>query len=73
MVLAHDAACYIDWFGAAHDAIRAAAAPNWHYQHITDDVLPALLASRASPRSRSSRCWWTTRVRYFTPAKGGAS
>jgi phosphotriesterase-related protein len=42
MVLAHDANCFIDWFGADHDAIRAMAAPNWHYAHISDDVLPAL-------------------------------
>jgi phosphotriesterase-related protein len=38
-VLAHDAACFIDWFDP--EVIRAAA-PNWHYTHISDDVLPAL-------------------------------
>lgn len=43
MVLAHDANCFIDYFGAAHDAARAAAAPNWHYEHISDDVIPALI------------------------------
>ncbi len=42
MVLAHDANCFIDWFGADHDAVRAMAASNWHYAHISDDVLPAL-------------------------------
>jgi phosphotriesterase-related protein len=42
MVLAHDADCFIDWFGADHDAVRAGAAPNGHYTHISDDVLPAL-------------------------------
>ena len=42
MVLAHDSSCFIDYFGAAHDQIRAAATPNWHYEHISDDVLPAL-------------------------------
>jgi phosphotriesterase-related protein len=42
MVLSHDASCFIDYFGAAHDQARAAAAPNWHYEHISDDVLPAL-------------------------------
>jgi phosphotriesterase-related protein len=42
MVLAHDANCFIDYFGAAHDQVRAAFAPNWHYEHISDDVLPAL-------------------------------
>ena len=41
MVLAHDAACHIDWFDPA---LRAAAAPNWHFLHITADVLPALRA-----------------------------
>ena len=45
MVLSHDANCFIDYFGAAHDAARAAAAPNWHYEHISDDVLPALRES----------------------------
>ncbi len=39
MVLSQDASCFIDWF--PEDA-RAAAAPNWHYNHISDDVLPAL-------------------------------
>ena len=28
MVLSHDANCFIDYFGAAHDEVRAAAAPN---------------------------------------------
>jgi phosphotriesterase-related protein len=39
MVLSHDASCYIDWF--PHDQVPAIA-PNWHYLHITRDVLPAL-------------------------------
>ena len=39
LVLSHDASCHIDWFPPGE---VAAAAPNWHYQHITDDVLPAL-------------------------------
>jgi phosphotriesterase-related protein len=42
MVLAHDANCFIDYFGADPDAAKAAAAPNWHFTHISDDVLPAL-------------------------------
>jgi phosphotriesterase-related protein len=39
MVLSHDAACYIDWFppGAV-----PRFAPNWHFEHLFDDVLPAL-------------------------------
>ena len=42
MVLSHDASCFIDWFGEHHDALHAAVSPNWHYEHISDDVLPAL-------------------------------
>ncbi len=42
MVLAHDANCFIDYWGAAHDAVRAAAGPNWHYEYISDQILPAL-------------------------------
>ena len=45
MVLAQDANCFIDYFGADHDAARAAIMPNWHYTHISDDVLPALRES----------------------------
>jgi len=39
MVLSHDASCYIDWFPAG---VIKEAAPNWHYEHIHRDVLPAL-------------------------------
>ncbi|MGB6243415.1 MULTISPECIES: phosphotriesterase-related protein [Gordonia] len=39
VVLAHDAACFIDWFD--EDAKRQAV-PNWNFTHISDDVLPAL-------------------------------
>jgi phosphotriesterase-related protein len=38
MVLAHDAACYLDWV----DPSLLAFLPNWNYLHITTDVLPAL-------------------------------
>jgi predicted metal-dependent phosphotriesterase family hydrolase len=72
MVLAHDANCFIDYFGAAHDAARAAAAPNWHYEHITDDVLPALLADGVT-QEQIDTMMVENPVRYFTPAKGGAS
>jgi phosphotriesterase-related protein len=41
MVLAHDASCFIDWFDP--EEVTAMAA-NWHYEHISRDVLPALLA-----------------------------
>jgi phosphotriesterase-related protein len=43
MVLAHDASCFIDYFGGAHDAVRSTM-PNWQFGHISDDVLPALRA-----------------------------
>jgi phosphotriesterase-related protein len=39
MVLAHDAACYIDWI----EPWALAATPQWHYLHIINDVLPYLL------------------------------
>ena len=39
MVLSHDASCYIDWFPPEQ---IPAFAPSWHYQHLFDDVLPAL-------------------------------
>jgi phosphotriesterase-related protein len=41
MVLSHDASCYFDWIDPALMALM----PNWHYLHITNDVLPALLAA----------------------------
>ena len=44
MVLSHDAACFIDFFDPDLTATREAIMPNWHYTHIHDDVLPALLA-----------------------------
>ena len=72
MVLAHDANCFIDYFGAAHDMARAAAAPNWHYEHITDDVLPALLASGVT-QEQIDTMMVENPVRYFTPAKDGDS
>ncbi|MET8872047.1 phosphotriesterase-related protein [Nocardia sp. NPDC004604] len=40
IVIAHDAACHIDWFDP--DA-KAQLAPKWNYRHISADVLPALL------------------------------
>ena len=45
MVLSHDASCHIDWFDS--EMLRAAV-PNWHYLHISRDVLPALRESGVS-------------------------
>jgi phosphotriesterase-related protein len=39
MVLSHDANCYFDW---VDPNIMKSVVPNWHYNHIPDDVLPAL-------------------------------
>jgi phosphotriesterase-related protein len=72
MVLAHDANCFIDYFGAAHDHVRAAVLPNWHYEHISDDVLPALLASGVT-QEQIDTMMVENPVRYFTPAKGPAT
>ena len=72
MVLAHDANCFLDYFGAAHDAARAAAAPNWHYEHISDDVLPALLEGGVT-QAQIDTMMIENPVRYFTPASGGGA
>ena len=77
MVLAHDASCFIDYFGAAHDPARAAFAPNWHYEHISDDVLPALLEGGVT-QAQIDTMMITNPVRDFSPAghspaSGGAA
>ncbi|HZA09258.1 phosphotriesterase-related protein [Mycobacterium sp.] len=41
MVLSHDAKCYFD---ALPEELLQKVAPNWHYLHIHNDVLPALRA-----------------------------
>jgi phosphotriesterase-related protein len=45
MVLSHDASCYMDWFPA--EAIKQAV-PNWHFRHISEDILPVLRAAGVS-------------------------
>ncbi|MEP9384412.1 hypothetical protein [Nocardioides sp. KR10-350] len=41
VVIAHDAACFIDWFDpVAKEQIQ----PKWNFRHISEDVVPALLA-----------------------------
>ncbi len=39
MVLSHDASCHFDWY---EPELVAGAGPNWHYLHISRDILPAL-------------------------------
>lgn len=40
MVLSHDTVCYVDSFG---EGAQRQPGPNWHYLHISNDVIPALL------------------------------
>jgi phosphotriesterase-related protein len=41
IVLSHDASCCLDWI--ADRALVDERAPQWHFNHIPDDVVPALL------------------------------
>jgi phosphotriesterase-related protein len=70
IVLAHDASCYIDFFsGDAAQAALRQAAPNWHYQHIPSDVLPALRAEGVTDEQINTMLVDNPR-RYFTPRVG---
>jgi phosphotriesterase-related protein len=40
MILSQDANCYTDWFPPA---LEAEMSPNWHFLHVLQDVVPALL------------------------------
>jgi phosphotriesterase-related protein len=63
MVLAHDASCFFDWI----DPSFMAMATNWHYLHISQDVLPALLERGVSQGEidtmliSNPRTWFDTR------------
>lgn len=39
MVLSHDAGCYFDW---VDPNLRASVLPNWHFNYIPDEIIPAL-------------------------------
>lgn len=45
IVLSHDASCYIDWFP---EEMPKQVMPRWHFLHISDEVMPALLAAGVS-------------------------
>lgn len=45
LVLSHDASCYIDWIAGE---LPLGPLPNWHYLHISNDVIPALLGAGVS-------------------------
>lgn len=67
IVLAHDAACYMDFFsGDAAQQALATTAPNWHYLHISEDVLPALREQGVTDDQISTMLVDNPR-RYFTP------
>lgn len=42
MVLSHDCSCYLDWIPGE---VPPPGMPNWHYLHISRDVLPMLRAA----------------------------
>jgi phosphotriesterase-related protein len=65
MVLSHDAMCWIDWFGDDFQEMRKLAMPNWHYEHIHDDVLPALREAGVSEKDIDAMLVGNPR-RYFT-------
>ena len=39
LVLSHDAACHVDWFD---EELLRQGSPNWHFLHLTNDVIPKL-------------------------------
>ena len=45
LVLSHDSNCYIDWI---QGEAPFGAMPNWHYLHISNDVIPMFQASGVS-------------------------
>jgi phosphotriesterase-related protein len=68
IVLSHDAACYMDYFsGDAAQAALAQIVPNWHFQHIGTDVLPALREAGVTDEQITTMMVDNPR-RYFTPA-----
>ena len=47
LVLSHDASCYLDWIAGE---FPLGALPHWHYLHISQDVIPALVESGVTER-----------------------
>ena len=62
LVLAHDAACFIDWFDP--EAVRQAQ-PKWNFRHISEDVIPALL-ERGVTEDHLEQMFVTNIQRYFS-------
>ncbi len=68
MVLSQDASCYIDWFP---EGLMEKVAPNWHYEHITRDVVPAL-AERGVSAEQITTMLVDNPRRYFEGPAGDA-
>jgi phosphotriesterase-related protein len=66
MVLSHDASCHIDWFPAG---LVPVLAPNWHFTHLLDDVLPAL-RERGVTGEQIGEMLVAGPRRYFAPRPG---
>ncbi|WP_433711104.1 phosphotriesterase family protein [Nocardia sp. CA-084685] len=67
MVLAQDASCHIDWLPPG---VREQVAPNWHYTHIHDAVLPALRDAGVTEQQLTTMLVDNPR-RYFSMGKEG--
>ena len=67
LVLSQDASCYIDWFP---EGLMAKYAPNWHYEHVVADVVPALAERGVAPEQVRAMLVDNPR-RYFTGADAG--
>ena len=68
IVLSQDASCFLDWFsGEDGQRVQAELAPNWHYEHISRDVLPALREQGVSEEQITTMLVDNPR-RYLTPA-----
>ncbi len=65
MVLSHDASCFIDWFAPDPVALQEMLMPNWNYEHISNDVLPALL-ERGVTQAQIDQMLIATPRRYFS-------
>jgi phosphotriesterase-related protein len=63
MVLSHDASCHIDWFPPELPPVMA---PNWHFTHLLDDVLPALRERGVTDEQIDTMLVANPR-RFFTP------
>jgi phosphotriesterase-related protein len=64
IVLSHDASCFMDYFPNEWDMVSTIA-PNWRYDHIHDDVLPALRAAGVTEAQIEQMLLFNPR-RYFS-------